>query len=335
MQLLRLLVLFIVGLISSLLFSPEQAFAVPSDFGSRTINDSLVQNLQCENLSVDSIYRAIREDAFDERRNIPMRNRPFRYGLTTIAGCWGFSSTQRMISYLARYNTTSIQAMPYRVMGLLDMVRGQSLTENNQFFETDSRQPFVATDLKKYSVFAVEESTLADGRYELGTLWNSLLIGYTQMFNGVQIVRSFREEIEANQVRHFFRSSNIKMGLGTGALSAGENHSTWQQLKKNLDGRRLTLLNLRGNRTTQHIVMAKSYRQNSNGLVEIMVYDSNTPERDAVVFFESRSGAFVSPQVFRDLLANPMQQLGVYIVDESERIPLEKAMLAHYTSQCR
>lgn len=338
MRLLKLLFFFILGLFSSLIMSAEQVYAVNSRESKRIINDSLVQNLSCQSLSVNNIYRSIREDAFDESRNLPRGNWSFRSGMTRIAGCWGLASTQRMVSYLARYNTSSHLPMEQRISTILDMIRGKSLEVAVNYGDevTYNSKVFEERKLKRYTVFEVEESNLGES-FLSGTqsLWNSLESGYHQKFNGTRILRNLENEIEANQVSHFFRPKNIKMGLGNGPRSVRENFATITQLKKNLDGRRLTLLNLRADRTAQHIVMAKSYRVNSNGEIEIKVYDPNVHTVDAILFYDEVSGDFYSPEISYRIAGVRDLSLGVFIVDEDERAPLEEALLEHYRLRCR
>lgn len=335
MRALKLFLLFIAGLISSVVLTVEQALA--SGASSPVIEDSLVSNLSCQNLTVDSIYRAIRDDAFDESRNFPIVNWPFRHGATPLAGCWGLSSAQRVVSYLARYNQSSDLTMSERVTSALDMIRGQlveaaynvdgNYTQNNFYY---------ASPLKEYQVFTVEESSMRSSQGQgRGSFWNSLMAGYNQEINGNNLFRNFRAEIEASQIVHFFRGGNLKMGMGSGPLSVAENHSTWALLKTNLDQKKLTLINLRSTRTVQHIVMAKSYRELPEGFAEIKVYDSNQPSRDRLVFFHKASGHFYAPDVFKLLLPEPNIPLGVFVVDEHERTALEKALLTHYRSLCR
>ncbi len=335
MRALKLFLLFIAGLVSSVVLTVEQAFA--STASSPVIEDSLVSNLSCQNLTVDSIYRAIRDDAFDESRNLPIRNWAFRHGATPLAGCWGLSSAQRVVSYLARYNESSGSAMSERVASALDMIRGQFVEAAYNVDDNYGQNNFYhASPLKEYHVFAVEESSM---RSSLGqgsdSFWNSLMAGYNQQLNGNYLARNFRAEIEASQVAHFFRGGNLRMGMGSGPLSVEENHSTWALLKTNLDQKKLTLINLRSTRTVQHIVMAKSYRELPQGFAEIRVYDSNQPSRDRLVFFHKASGHFYAPDVFKLLLSEPNIPLGVFVVDEHERTALEKALLVHYRSLCR
>lgn len=339
MRALVLFLIFIVGLLSSIMVAAEKAYAQGAKQG-RVVNDSLVQNLSCQNLSVDSIYRAIRDDAFEQRRNMPIRNWSFRSGLVPLAGCWGLASTQRMVSYMARYNTSSSQRMEKRVPMLLDMVRRETLEENqgyNEYDHDNKTEPYYSKKLKKFNVFAVEESNLNDSSYSGDRgLWNRLMRGYTQELNGQKVIRNFKSDIEVNQANHFFRAGNIGMGMGNGVRSEEKNRETVEQLMRNLDGKRLTLINLRFNRTTQHVVMVKSYQRAAKDLIEFTVYDSNSPYRDQIVYFSTRVDHFYSPDVmgfFEGVEGS--KALGVYIVDEEERESLEQAMLAFYRSMCR
>ncbi|WP_413942895.1 hypothetical protein [Bdellovibrio sp. HCB-162] len=340
MRALFLFFLFVLGLLSSFFVTSEKAYAQQSN---KVINDSLVQNLSCRTLNVDNIYRAIRADAFAESRNMPVRNWPFRSGLATIAGCWALSSTQRMVSYMARYNTPDNRRMDQRVPRILDMVRRSKLEAkiggNNHDYPNNNsqQQPFISRDLSFYTVFPVPEGSLYESSkdYQNG-LWNGLMRGYEQEFNGQRVSRNFKDEIEANQASHFFRASNITLAMGSGARAGGTNVITAQQLMKNLDGKRLTLINLRAGRTAQHVVMVKSYQKLSARTIAFTVYDSNNPSQDATVYFSTNAQQFYAPDIVgRFVLENETRALGVYIVDEGERTQLEAAMLAHYKVLCR
>lgn len=340
---------------------------------TRTINDSLVQNLECQNLSVNNIYHSIRDDAFDVSRNMPVRNWSFKSGAATIAGCWALSRTQRMISYLARYNTSSENHMENRVSTILDMIRGATLvprwTSNsvNEFAETGtaasenaesteagedilsesgenielsvkSIKKYWEKKLNNYRVFEVEDSSFSEGKLAPtpDSLWKALQIGYEQYFEGKKVKRNFREEIQALQARLFFRLQNLEMIWKKGDRSDKRNLETIKLLTKNLDGKRLTLINLRMDRTRQHVVMAKSYKKISPELYEIKVYDSNSPNVDSIVYYNSHRYAFFSPEIltrFKD--KKPYRNLGVFIVHEQDRTHFETAMLNYYQELCK
>ncbi|MGZ3773709.1 MAG: hypothetical protein ACXVCY_11060, partial [Pseudobdellovibrionaceae bacterium] len=189
------------------------------------------------------------------------------------------------------------------------------------------------------NVFAVEESNLSgsmiDSKFS-ANLWENLQIGYNQFFGAVKIQRNFREEIEALEARLFFRIKNIRMILKKGDRSKRQNYESAKLLFKNLNGKRLTLLNLRMDRARQHVVMAKSYKKVSSNLYEIKVYDSNSPTHDPSLFFHSDSLTFSAPEILRRFKdSNPNRDIGLFIVDEEDRVQFEQAMLDHYRERCR
>jgi hypothetical protein len=330
--------LFAGGFLAVMITSADFVSAASNAGGSaRTINDSLVQNLSCQNLSVNTIYRAIREDAFAESRNMDIVNWAYSSGGFTLANCWGLSSTQRMLSYMARYNESSNISKEARRELVLNMVRravpavqgeAGSTEKGNR---TQSRERVVNRNLKAYSVFPVEGSTVVDS-YDF---WWDLRAGYDMSLSKKYTVRrSLREDVQVNQTEHFYRMSNVGMGLGSGATSSKDNYESLKTMMRNADGKRLTLINLRLDRTLQHIVMVKSYKKTGSGDVVFTVYDSNQPKLDQEVIYDSRSGAFTAPGIARSLYV-ATKPIGVFIVDEDERELYEVAMLKHYRSVCK
>lgn len=289
-----------------------------------TINDSLVQGLSCKNLSVRSVYHAIRDDAFDETRNLPAKNWGFKSGIASIAGCWALARTQRMVSYLARYNTSSDLRSEKRVSIVLDMIRRARLTPDEQ-------------RLKNYSVFAVEDSNFSENKSNAGwNLWNALEIGYYQNVAGKKVLRSFREEIQTLQNNTFYRVKNLKMIWKNGDRIKSTNRETAQRLIQNLNGKRLTLLNLRVSVNTQHVIMAKSYRKTATDLYEFKIYDSNQPQSDSILYYNPHRHVFFAPDVVEKFKhEKTFRNLGVFIVDEQDRTQFESAMLNHYRELCK
>lgn len=329
--------LFVGGFLAVLISSAEIVSAAPATKSSRTINDSLVQNLSCQNLSVNTIYRSIRDEAFAESRNMDIVNWNFSSGGFTIGNCWALASTQRMLSYLARYNQSSNMSKEARRELVLNMVRrgvpavqaDDSTPERGN--RNQNRDRVVTKALKTYSVFPVEGNSVADS-YDF---WWDLRAGYDMnLSRKFTVRRSLRDDMQVNQGNHFYRMGNVGMGLGSGATSPKENYETLKTLMRNADGRRLTLINLRLDRTIQHIVMVKSYKKTGSGDVVFTVYDSNQPTRDQEVVYYSRSGTFTSAGVAK-ALAVTTKPLGVFVVDEQERQDFEVAMLKHYRTVCK
>lgn len=320
-----LLFLFIFGLISSFVFMASEAFAARGE--DKTISDSLVLELSCNKLSVDNIYKAIRDDAFDESFNVPVQNWAIEdASLPGIANCWALAKAQRMFSYLARYNTSSDKPLAARVEVVLDMIRGSRLVKKG------TEKP-----LQSYQVFEVEESNLKSAKKSVGwNLWKGITYGYSQKLGSDYVFRKLQNEIESLQENRFFTAKNIGMILKGRDRSAEKNRQTLKTLIKNLDGKRLTLLDLRMKRTSQHVVMAKSYTAFSNGSYVFTVYDSNYPWADSLVYFNGETNSFTAPHIVRKFVDEGYDlPVGVFIVDEDERKPFETAMMVHYKKLCR
>lgn len=318
--------LFIIGLLSSFALMTSRAYA--GKIENRTINDSLVQNLSCAKLTIDSVYQAIRDDAFDQSRNMPIVNWTRKDGVLQIGNCWALSRAQRMMSYLARYNASSNSAIEQRAAIVLDMIRGAGL-------ETKGTEKA----LQSYQVFEVEESNFKESGKSINwSFWKGIFYGYIQYFGSKSEFKSrkLQYELEAYQSSRFFSAVNAGMMWSDGSRPKVNNLKTIKELTKNLDGKRLTLLNLRVGRTTQHIVMAKSYTVNANGVYVINVYDSNYPWQDAVLYFDSQVAEFTAPRIARRMVWDDANRpLGVFIVDEDDRENYETAMLEYYRSLCR
>ncbi|MFS4458248.1 hypothetical protein [Bdellovibrio sp. HCB2-146] len=330
--------LFVGGFVTVMVATAPTVLAAP-----KTVTDSLVRGLSCQNLSVNSIYKAIREDAFDESRNMPITNWEYSHNGIPLGNCWALSSTQRMFSYLARYNESNSLSNEARVQLVLDMVRRSTpklvedstqSVERGRSYVNKPQVRVVNSPLKTYKVFEVEGDSV-NKSYDF---WWALRDGFVATLAPKRTVkRAFRDDIQVNQGNHFFRAGNLGMGLGGSPTSAKDNYETIKTLLRNLDGKRLTLMNLRMERTNQHIVMAKSYVKNSNGLIEIKVYDSNQPEKDQILTYNSRTGVFTSEDIaglFYGRTNAKSRPLGVFIVDEEERGAFEQAMLAHYRTRC-
>lgn len=330
--------LFVGGFVTVMVATAPTVLAAP-----KSVTDSLVRGLSCRDLSVNSIYKAIREDAFDESRNMPITNWEYSHNGIPLGNCWALSSTQRMFSYLARYNESSSVGKEERVKLVLDMVRRSTpklmqeteSVERGRSYAHKPQMRVVNSPLKNYKVFEVEGDSL-DKSYDF---WWGLRDGFVATLAPKRTVkRAFRDDIQVNQGNHFFRAGNLGMGLGSSPTSAKDNYETIKTLLRNLDGKRLTLMNIRMERINQHIVMAKSYVKNSNGVIEIKVYDSNQPEKDQYLNYDSRTGVFTSEDIaglFYGRTNAKSRALGVFIVDEEERGAFEQAMLAHYRTRCK
>lgn len=308
---------------------------------AKTVTDSLVANLSCDNLSTSSILLKIRPTAFSDANHMPIKNWSFSSGGIGLAACWGMSSTQRKLFYLLRLSEKGAPAL--NLESALNMVRGTTVdyamiqsangtTETQRLFEPK---------LKEYSVIPLTERNITEewGRNTGLSFLDKMLKGANFKNGHDTVFRSLRTEVERSQELHFFRPGNINMGAGSGPRSVADNLQTLERLKYNMSFNRLSLINLRLEMTTQHIVIPKSFTKDDKGNVWIRAYDSNQPTKDQLIYFDKTTGHFYSPQIMGKFVGDYSgtdysRPLGVFIVDEEERGYIEATLLKYYKAVC-
>lgn len=292
---------------------------------AKTMSDNLVQDLSCENLSVDSIYERIREDAFSEESHIPLEN----WSTGVLGNCWSLSRSQRLLYMLGR-TQAGVAEDEKALIRVLDMIRGGrpipgALTEAGEGPAKDLR-------LKEYAVFFWGEGSSFRG----SSFWQTLMNGVVDTgFNGAK-QRSFVSEIEEFQRKRFYKASNVKMGLGAWARTPDINEQTFAQLKKNLDRKRLTLMVLRADQTVQHVIVVKKYEVLSEAEIRLVVYDSNFPRRENTFIYRADQRQFYAENILGPFYGQSLNRpVGAFIVDEEERTLIDQALLKHYRSICK
>jgi len=308
---------------------------------AKTISDSLVENLSCDQLSVNKIYEKIRPTAFSSDHHMPVENWSFRSNGFNLAACWGMASTQRKLFYLLRLGVQD--APPLDLLSAMDLVRGTTVSFNfssNDEAQANARIVYEKT-LKQYHVIPLAEKNITK-EWERKTgqsFMEKLLKGAHFTFDQDSLYRSLRSEVERSQELHFFRPSNIEMGIGNGPRTVKENRETLAAILHNISTNRLTLLNLRLKMKVQHIVIPKTFTKDERGNVWIYAYDSNSPSKDQLIYFDIKNGHFYSPQILGFLVdhiatTDYTQPLGAFIVDEEERGYIEKTLLKYYNTVC-
>ncbi len=312
---------------------------------AKTVTDSLVANLNCDNLNVSSIYANILPAAFSSANHLPVKNWAFSSGGIGLGACWGMSSTQRKLFYLLRLNES--HAADFDLTRALDTVRGTTvgalmMQENSADPNSRDPQRLNENKLKEYGVIPLREPNITSEwsrNTGLGFL-ERMLKGQTYQIGSRQVYRALRTEVERSQELHFFRARNIGMGAGSGPRPPKENADTLKILMANMSSKRLSLINLRLNTTTQHIVIPKTFTKDGKGNVWITAYDSNQPENDQLIYYAASNGHFYSPQIMGGFIGDPAgmdytHPLGVYVVDEEERGYIDQTLLKYYKGLCQ
>ncbi|MBO9666901.1 MAG: hypothetical protein J7501_08820 [Bdellovibrio sp.] len=299
----------------------------PLAFAEKVVSDSLVKNLPCSQVSAKEIYRRIDNSQFSSFYHQAVVNWPFNVGVYDIAACWSLSRSQRLFFYLARWNTP-MPSQPGLTQELLNMIRG-SIPFSSPGSSRVSEMP-----LKPLKVFNNEDDHLESHH----GLMSTLMDGIDQYLPANHLVnRNFRSEIEFYQTQRFHKfSKNLKYVIGTGARSDRRNRQTKDTLVKNLRQNLLTMIILRPTRIAQHVVLVKRFEQLSNGDIDFWVYDSNQPTRDQRLTYRANADDFFAPEIIWGFVSPKKvnEAVGIYIVDEEDRAPIEQALLTHYRNLC-
>ncbi len=294
--------------------------ALPPSLLAQVLNDDLIENLSCQNLSLQSIYQSIKADAFSANKHTQKEN----WSTGVIANCWSLSRMQRLHFYLSRTTLLDETTATRKSEDILNMIRGSTPDQINQ--------PMIGTKeienkLKKLTVYELTESKAMEK-----------LEAKSKMSTGSIKDRNFVDDIETYQVRRFNNPANLSKYVLSAAPSPAENEKLFRQIAQNLDQKKLTLINMRAFKTTQHVVVAKSYKKDELGNYQIDVYDSNYPLAIQKLIYVAAQKMFISPHTmgsyFRKRNMAPDSPLAIFIVDEEDREMIEKALLSYYQKVC-
>lgn len=278
----------------------------------KTVSDSLVTDLACNKITANEIYRRMSRTQFSSDYHIPLTNWGVeaRNGMYELGVCWSLSRAQRLFFYLNRWNSPStVQGPP--TLQVLNMLRGDAI----------------------YPMMLNQEN---HPRTDLGMLGN-LMDGVSTVRGDKNLHRNFRSEIEKYELERFHKlGKNFKYLIGSGTRSKKNNRETKEQLVANLQINKLTLLIVRATRMAQHVVLAKRFERLANGNINFYVYDSNHPNEDNILTFNQADSRFYSPGIVYGVVPakDLNDSLGVYIVDEKERDPVEATLIRYYRTLC-
>lgn len=302
------------------------------------ISDSLVDNLNCNDLTTTKIYASIKPEAFAATKHIPIHNWSFNNGPYALGVCWSLSHSQRLFFYLAQWGEEN----PAESIGVLNLVRGTVPTRGSR---TNIRE----SKLKHFYTFKINSFSTESGLFAdlVNGVWDPL-IGilpsplspntedlYPQRIENGKLFRNISSEVERYQTWRFHKFENSKMATEKVPRPRNINNDLAKKLISDIDQRQLPLVDIKPNIVSQHIVLIKAYERN-NESVKFFIYDSNKPKIDNYFSYDLKSQEFKAPDVIRRFpgVSNPNQDVSVYLVDEDDHAKIADALLNYYTKQC-
>lgn len=296
------------------------ALTLPATLFAKTINDDLVENLSCQNLSTQTIYQNIKADSFSAEKHTKKEN----WGTGIIANCWSLSRAQRLHFYLSRTTLLDETTATRSSEEILNMIRGSIPDQINQPLVGNKE---IEYKLKKLSVYEFTASMDMED-----------IQASSQMSIGVIMDRNFVNDIETYQARRFNNPSNLGKYVLSASPTSAENEKLLKLITSNLDEKKLTLVNMRAFKNVQHVVVAKSYIKDELGNYQIDVYDSNYPLIAQKLIYLSAKKIFISPDTMGNYFLSRGYKadspLAIFIVDEEDRELIEKALLSYYQKVC-
>ncbi|WP_413585129.1 hypothetical protein [Bdellovibrio sp. HCB274] len=271
---------------------------------AKTVTDSLVTDLPCNKVTASEIYKRMSPRQFSSDFHLPNVNWSYdvKGGLYELGVCWSLSRAQRLFFYLGRWNAPAEFSRP-QTLQVLNMLRGSS-------------------------IYPIMQNQEAYPRQDFGIL--------AELMRGVG-ARDFKTEIEKYETERFHKfAKNLKLIIGNGSRSKKNNQESKSLLVQNLQTNKLSLIVIRASRVAQHVVLVKRYQREQNGDIKFWVYDSNRPGQDALLTYRQADSRYYAPGIIYGIV--PQKDLhdpvGVYIVDEKERDPVESTLVRHYSSLC-
>ncbi len=280
------------------------------------INDSLVTNLPCDQLTEENVLTFInRNEAFKLTHQIPERNFPggLSHGL-----CWAFSLAQRRMFYMLRF-------------GVADMPEAPSEETVNQALD------LVGNRNHELSPIQISDSDLFNGRKDrYGFTWlqeNNFFKSLTQGLRSSG--RTFDKEIIHRQERRFFSPFNISLITGYRNRSEGANFDTMNTILKSMAQGRMPLLIIRMGRTIVHVVLVRDVAAIGENKYQLSLYDSNHPAASQEKIIYENNNFYASEvmegQDFDHAATDPV---GVFIRDEDDMNAIQRANFKYYSSLC-
>jgi hypothetical protein len=333
---------------SVLVFSILLAIPVLANAQSFTkfVSDELVQDLSCESLNADAIYRAVRPEAFQQSRRIVLKN----FSDEAFQGqCWSLARTQRLNLLLGRQDHTaafdsraieamiSTAAVPPSEAGIeLPEYNpnapkaniGQTVERNalsKWILGPDTKRAAEAATFGQIYLNRLDQMLKRDIRKILQLPWLSKYKTFSWPEETSKAIKRFIDAIRVGQTRLFLRKENVEY-LHVEQSEAGLKNQLGRIAKLTRE-KKLPLINMRESKKDQHIVVAHTFQVIEKDHYYIGIIDSNAPN--------DSTRAIEIKRVNGRLIAWYGSQKDIFLVEENERPKLDNALVRHYRRMCQ
>lgn len=295
-------------------------------FAHADFNDSYAKSLSCSGLSKKSVLKSVQSTAFSVTKQFPVQN----WSSGVLGQCWSMALSQRRFFYLARYEVRGAAKQQDELVTYgLNLIRS---TDPNSAERGPDREGESRNSSEQYTplaVFGLEEKGLsAPDRWGYSSASN-----YMRALQSGTQGRNFRTEIEYRQKLRFFSPGNLGMVFGSRERSESANEESMEEILKDHEAGRITLLIVRAATSLQHAILVLRVEKVAEGNYRLLVYDSNQPGREPSIEYRDRQ--FYAPSVVGLFHHDARSPVGIFVKDDDEMDEIQDALYAHYRGLCK
>lgn len=323
-------------------------FLIVQPSWAKLITDEFVKNLSCENLNSDQIFSHLQSDVYSAKKILPVVNWSFRFGAYDLANCWSLSRAQRILFYLGRKSNLLLNNGNNQKYSADEDVDSNSIENHSVHFKiSQSATERLQRTVRTLNMFRGIEVLQKFPDYSLihlqgpisieSEFFRDLQAGFIETRGIIREHRNLRSEIEKYQSFRFHQFiKNVKYIESIDANDSVRNQKILNYLIQQLSKNRLVMINIKNQLMVQHVVLAYSYAIFRDE-VRIDVYDSNSPFRKQKIVWSLFNKKFTAPDILNQIAGAklPNDPTVLFIVDEDERLEIEKYLFHYYQRLCQ
>ncbi len=279
---------------------PGPAFTAP-----QVISDSLVKNLDCSTLTLESVLLKVQPDAFSWTRHLPVVNgKDTETQLWPFGSCWAQSVAQRRFFYFTRFGVSGSQSF-----------------EDLSFMDWSTILDGSSTD---WSVREVRETRApSDSLRKRRRGWATF-------------DQETRDILAVTQIENFFSLKNLKYVFTSNEIKQ-ENEAKFQKIRRDLSQGRVPMVIRRVGPGDLHVMLVTQIIPVVGTADEYIfeTYDPNSPQaaEGGIETLTYKNGKFIAKK-FTRVASEKVRDVDVFLTGEDEMDQIQKALYQYYRNLC-
>ena len=272
---------------------------------AKVVSDELVKNLNCSNLTADSVYSAIDRTSFLPARRVMISNAQMDYHVDSYGDCWSIAHWQRLNLLLGR----RAKELTYSPLLISNLIRGQ--------FQLPGLLGVVGVGLTTYNVFEMPQDRQL--MTVEGTLQDDLK----------KIGRDYWQDLHTYQKGRFYRTTNLYYVLTP--RSQETSVQTLVQVAKLANSNRLPLVIMRFAAADQHVVLVtRALRLGVDNYRFNVIDEANADDDRNSIRVTRTNGNWDVKYV----TWSSEEKVDIFLANEEERPMIDQALVDYYSARC-